>query len=266
MLPLAPPSTCAHCRAPFAAPSPFCAQCGAAQPHQAGTAPFVAPSPSGHLAPFAVPPHLPASVASFPAAVAAPASVGPTWPYPSGLQRSRPSADMVLGVIFLGAGGFLVLMTIALAPFLIEDPLSFAALLPFLAFPLIGIFSVRQARRARILTERLIHQGLRCWGQVLATAPVGPVRRSSQGLRSLRVRITVRAFAAVDPSGHGNAYRATPQSLVAQSVVVDSYVSELQMMYLQPGGWCALLLDAETRTQALLDGFLTSQGHFVPLA
>ncbi|MDC0744160.1 hypothetical protein [Polyangium mundeleinium] len=79
----------------------------------------------------------------------------------------------------------------------------------------------------------------------------------------IEVHLEVDAFVAMGASGAPGVAVPPPGSLLASRVKVHWFVCDVQMFFVQPGGFCALLVDPAPPHKVYLDGFATAEGRFV---
>lgn len=191
--------------------------------------------------------------------------MGPPWPYPEQTSRPTGSFDNVFGFGFLAGGVFALFIGIFVVSVAGAEPLTLLTLAMFVfTFPAIGISSLRNAAKNKRNAEQLSKSGVRCWGRILSSAPGGG-SRSVNGMSWARMKITVEAFAAHDPRATAGYRQHAAGSRVADQVVIDWFISMFQMALLQPGYYCAFLLDPADPTKVHLDALANPQGQVIPL-
>lgn len=239
---------CIRCGRPLHPGAGFCAQCGTAIPNASAPAPY---------APFT--PYTPGPmVGSAPLAIA-PVAGAPPWPYPEHIARKAPTFNLIFGIAFLASGLLVVpMLLMGLSMGSLGDVAPFLA---FLAFPLIGVGSLRAALRERATARELFTHGVRCWARIASITP-GSGARVVNGMRYPRMVLEVDAFAAHVQTAAS--YRQAPTTLLGR-VKVDWFVAQHQLMQATPGSWCALLVDPRDPTRHQLEGFAAADGTFTAL-
>lgn len=193
------------------------------------------------------------------------AGIGPSWPYPEPASRSAGGFDTVFGIAFVGGGVFALFMSVFVISVAGADVLTLLALALFvIGFPAIGISTMRSAAKQRRNAARLSQSGVRCWGRIVSSVATG-ASRGSNGMRWVRMKITVEPFAALDARGPSGYREHAAGARVADRVVIDWFVSMLQMAMLQPGYYCAFLLDPADPSVVHLDALATPQGDVAAL-
>jgi hypothetical protein len=201
---------------------------------------------------------------------AAPLDPAQLPPYPEHLPRKAPTFSLIFGLAFtvfpLLMFVFLGGLFFAIGIFDMWGWSEWLMVLPFLSFPLIGISFLRGSIRERANQKTLVASGARCWGRVTRIEPGNSSRRSG-ALRWIQMKIFVEAFAVPNGAEHMGGFRSAPAAPVVngQQVCIDWYISELQIAMLQPGAWCAFLLDPRKPNVVQLEGLRAMNGTVVPL-
>jgi hypothetical protein len=191
-------------------------------------------------------------------------------PYPEHLPRKAPTFSLIFGLAFTIFPMFIFavlgVVFLAVGIFDMWGWSEWLMVLPFLSFPLIGISFLRGSIRERANQKVLVASGARCWGRVTRIEPRNSSRRSG-ALRWIQLKIFVEAFSAPNGAEHMGGFRSAPSAPVVngQQVCIDWYVSELQIAMLQPGAWCAFLLDLRKPNVVHLEGLRAMNGTVVPL-
>ncbi|MDI1452113.1 hypothetical protein [Polyangium sp. 6x1] len=197
------------------------------------------------------------------------ASASAPWMYPQLPPRIVGRFDETMGVGLLLAGLFTLGMCVLFLPFSPIEPVRAKNLVPLGLFALLGISlvwggvqSIRVQQKNKQDALRLQRVGVPCWGRVV-TSRLGRVARKVGFQRWLEVHLEVDAFVAPGASGAPGVAVPPPGSLLASRVKVHWFVCDAQMFFVQPGGFCALLVDPAPPHTVYLDGFATAEGHFV---
>jgi len=191
-------------------------------------------------------------------------SMGPPWPYPT-IEERKPSPRVheALAYCFIAGG---VTSMIGGPVFLLwgQDEILILFCLAFLFYGLVGLLvgiavlkALSQSKKAE---QEVLRESIGYWGRVLSAVQCSKKMRVEFRKRWVHMRIRVELFAAAS----ANSQTMPVGTQTDNSIAFEWFISEFQMSYVQPGGWCALLIHPRDASKVFLDGFATQDGQFVP--